>query len=365
MPVSVVTDEQQRRYGHYVGDLTADQLAHDFHLDDADCELIMRRRGDHNRLGFALQLGTVRYLGTFLENPIETPPGVVASVARQLGIADLAGFAQYCAGEQRWEHAAEIHHRYGYRDFASGAVRWRLNRWLYALCWSGTDRPSLLFDQATTWLLMHKVILPGVSVLERSVARVRTRVHERLWRVLIRGLTPERRAQLDTLLHVPEGQRRSTLDRLRTGPTLRSAPELVRALRLLEEVRTLGLGVSVPARAPRGRVLELARFAATAKVSAIERLAPERRMATLVAFVHTLEATAQDDALDLLEVLLTEIFSKAEALGRKARLRTLKDLDAAALQTSAGTARDTCQHRTQATACCVFPLQRQRQFALC
>ena len=137
---------------------------------------------------------------------------------------------------------------------------------------------------------------------------------------------------------MPEGQRRSTLDRLRTGPTLRSAPKLVRALRRLEEVRTLGLGVSVPARAPPGRVLELARFAATAKVSALERLAPERRMATLVAFVHTLEATAQDDALDLLEVLLTEIFSKAEELGRKARLRTLKDLDAAALQTSAACA---------------------------
>jgi len=185
---------------------------------------------------------------------------------------------------------------------------------------------------------MHKVLLPGVSVLERSVARVRTRVQERLWRVLIRSLTPECQAQLDTLLHVPAGQRRSTLDRLRTGPTLRSAPELVRALRRLEEVRTLGLGVSVPARAPRGRVLELARFAATAKVSALERLAPERRMATLVAFVHTLEATAQDDALDLLEVLLTEIFSKAEELGRKARLRTLKDLDAAALQTSAACA---------------------------
>ena len=79
-------------------------------------------------------------------------------------------------------------------------------------------------------------------------------------------------------------------------------------------------------------MLELARFAATAKVSALERLAPERRIATLVAFVHTVEATAQDDALDLLEVLLTE------ELGRKARLRTLKDLDAAALQTSAACA---------------------------
>ena len=182
MPVSFLTDQQQRRYGHYVGELTADQLAHDFHRDDADRELTSCA-GASSPSWLALQLGTGRYLGTFLENPAETPPGVVAYVARQVGIADPACFAQYCAGEQRWEHAAELRRRYGYRDFASGTVQWRLNRWLYALCWSGTDRPSLLFDRATTWLLMHQVLLPGVSVLERSVARIRTRVQERLARV--------------------------------------------------------------------------------------------------------------------------------------------------------------------------------------
>ena len=47
-----------------------------------------------------------------------------------------------------------------------------LLRWFYALCWTGTDRPTALFDQATAWLVTHKVLLPGASVLERAVARV-------------------------------------------------------------------------------------------------------------------------------------------------------------------------------------------------
>ena len=332
MPVSFLSEDQRDRYGRYAGEPTAEQLARFFHLDDTDRELIAIRRGDHNRLGFALQLCTARFLGTFLEGPQGIPESAINNVARQLAISDPSCHAQYCAGEQRWEHAVEIRTHYGYQDFSAWPTQFRLNRWLYALCWTGTDRPSILFDRATAWLVSHKVLLPGVSVLERLVSRLRIRVQERLWRLLISGLIPQNYTRLETLLTVLPGERKSQLDRLRTGPTRRSAPELVRALSRVDDVRNLAIDVSVSARLPRSRVLELARFAATAKVTAIERMGKEHRAAALVALVSTLEATGQDDALDVLVIVLTDIFSEASKAGIKARLRTLKDLDAAAVQ---------------------------------
>jgi TnpA family transposase len=192
----------------------------------------------------------------------------------------------------------------------------------------------MLFDRATSWLIAHKVLLPGVTVLERHVARIRTRVQERLWASLIRGVSATSKRKLEALLTVAEGGHQSLLARLRKGPFRRSASELVRALRRVENVRSLGIDVALSHRLPPGRIQALARFATTARASAVQRLPDERRLATLVAFALTLEATALDDVLDLLDILITEIFANATKAGEKARLRTIKDLDAAASQLS-------------------------------
>lgn len=330
MPVEFLTEEQKRRYGRFHGTPTPEDLARYFHLDDQDLSLIALRRGDHNRLGFAVQLCAARYLGTFPENLTETPAAVLMVLGRQLRIESLNCFAEYCTSRQRWDHTVEIRERNTYTEFSDSSSQFRLNRWLYALCWTGTDRPGILFDRATTWLITHKVLLPGATVLERHVARIRARVQERLWSSLILGIPPEAKQKLEMLLAVPNGGHQSLLDRLRKGPFRRSAPELVRALQRLEEVRNLGIDIGVSHRIPPGRIQALSRFAAAAKAGAIQRLPEDRRLATLVAFAVMLEATACDDALDLLDILITEIFSDATKAGEKARLRTIKDLDAAA-----------------------------------
>ena len=94
MPARVLSPAQRDSDGQYLGDPSTHELARDCHLDDSDHTQIVETRGDANRLGFALPLTTVRFVGTFLDDPTAVPPAVLATMSRQRGIdttTDLTG----------------------------------------------------------------------------------------------------------------------------------------------------------------------------------------------------------------------------------------------------------------------------------
>ena len=128
MAVSFLTAAQRARYGRYPEVVTPDDLARCFHLSDDDRAQIESCRGHHNRLGFALQLSTVRYLGTFLDDPIAVPFSVLQFLSRQLAIHTTDGLERYRDGEQREEHVTKIRKHYGYGDIAEPRVGFRMTR---------------------------------------------------------------------------------------------------------------------------------------------------------------------------------------------------------------------------------------------
>ena len=123
----------------------------------------------------------------------------------------------------------------------------------------------------------------------------------------------------------------AALDALRTVPSKRMPTELFRHLDRLDAVRAFNLRPAPPRGVPATTLERLARVARVSKPSAIAALQEPRRTATVAALFHTLEAAAQDDAAELAEVLLADLVKGAEAADKQDRLRSLRDLDGAAM----------------------------------
>lgn len=184
-----------------------------------------------------------------------------------------------------------------------------------------------MFDFATAWLMQHKVLLPGASTLSRLISEIRERAVNRLWQRLSSLPTSEQKANLETLLQVPEGLRSSRFDRYQKGPVTISAPAFNASVERYLELQALGIGKIDFSHIPPVRLKNLARHAGVITLPKIARMPEDKRTAILVAFVKAFETIA----LDVLDLLITGIAGGAKRIGQKNRLRTLKDLDKSAL----------------------------------
>ena len=165
-------------YGRF-GVLSRQELERYCYLDDEDRRLIAARRRDYNRLGFAVQVVTVRHLGMFLVDPLDVPPLLIEYLAEQLDIADPSGVKRYTdRRETRFEHAREIQQVYGLTPFAE--VEAELSAWIVDQAWMTGDGPKAIFGDAVAWLRGRQVLLPGMTTLERLIIDGRAAADVRL-----------------------------------------------------------------------------------------------------------------------------------------------------------------------------------------
>ena len=334
MPTHFLTKEQRESYGRYAKPPSPAELARYFHLDGSELATVQRMRGFTNRVGFATLLCSVRFVGAFPVRGQDVPEAVITYLGSQLNRTSEAPSLEtyFNTNSPTYKrHTKIIRDHFGYRDFhQTPAIGFGLSRRIYDFCWSGEERSGHLIQWAGGWLIEHKVVFPGVSTLERLVGRIRERARTRLWRCLVEGLTVAQRVQIDALFR-KEDERFGDLEVLRSNPLKRRQTDFLRHLDRLDALRAFGLQLTPPKGVPATQLERLARIARVAKPSAIAALKEPRRTATVAALFYTLEATAQDDATELGEALVADLFRDAEQAQARTQATQQRDLDKAAL----------------------------------
>ena len=222
MSVQYLSEEQTARYRRFLTDPSPEDLERFFYLDAMALAEVARKRGPHNRLGWAVQWGTVRMLGTFLADPGDVPHVAVEYVAEQLGVADPSCIKNYPERlPTQHEHAREIRGLLGYREFADAEAEVRT--FVASRAAQTRDSRRELFDRAVLWLIGGRVLLPGITTLAQLVTSVRAEQLAAINDHLVEQTPLEMRRELLDTLVVPEGRKVSPLEWMRTAGSSGSA----------------------------------------------------------------------------------------------------------------------------------------------
>jgi TnpA family transposase len=306
----ILTEEQRKQYTHISSTLDEWELGAHYTLSEPDKEIVLRRRRDSNRLGFAIQLCVIRHTGFSLTEIEQVPYRVLEYVANQIDAAPDS-FEQYASREAtRREHMQEIRTEYGYQSFST-EIYSQLAEELFPQAME-SDNPTKLLQQAIDWLRNHKIILPAVTTIEKLVWEILHDAEEKLYDLLNTKLTPEQKQQLDELIgtHLENGK---TLFGWLKEDTVGSSPKAcLKALEQRERILQLGIDIDVRDFPPQ-RLRQLARLGKNYDPYAFRRFDEPKRYAILVASLMDL---CQDITDQIIEISRRQI-ANLHANGRK------------------------------------------------
>lgn len=309
MPVNFLEEADRERLNHFPPEILPDDVLTYFGLTELDLTKVREHRGDENKLGWALQLGALRYMGFFPTDFSHTPPNVVAYLATQLGVETSVLTKYATRGQTRSDHTKEICQYLGYRDATKTDLK-ELEDWLLHRALEH-DKPLLLLGLAAEKLKKAKIVRPGVTILARLVASVRDKAQAETYRLLADLFTPERTAFLDSLLKHEEELRGCRLEWLRQEATTNSTKAILANLKKLDYLRQNQIDKLKLVNLNPNRRKHLARVAAKSTPYLLNRMSAERRWPLLLNFVVQAYEDIIDETLDLFIANIGEANSRA------------------------------------------------------
>jgi Domain of unknown function (DUF4158) len=301
--------------------IDTDTLRKYFTLTQPDLNQTHQCRGVVNKLGFAVQLCTLRWHGYFLPDTRDLPSAVIETIAVQLGVLPLPIDAYPHNEKTRWEHLERIRLHLGFVPCDAGQ-RDRLLHHLTILA-QALPRSTALRQAAYRWLKQEKIVRPGRTTLRDLITAAREAALQTVYAMLTSDLSSGQAEKIASLLgavaplsDVPEAENepgfRSRFEQFKTAARKESPEALLTLLDQLSEIRLLGL-TALPTLVevhPATRRL-LAGWGYRYNVWHLRRFAAPKRNAIVICFLHAARAEMTDSIIEMQDKLITSIHNKA------------------------------------------------------
>lgn len=301
-----------------------EELFRFFTLTPADAAFVDpgRGRGPADRLGLAVALCTLPWLGFVPDDVTSAPRSAVLRLAEQLRV-DPDAIGSYGRRAKTRTDRLLLAARYlGWRTPTTLELK-ELDEFLLARAMEH-DSPTLLFRLACEYLTSAKVIRPGPLTVVKRIAHAREVAQGETFTRLAHEFTAERRTGLDGLLVTDPMIGMTRLRWLGTGP-VEASPAAVKAeIAKLEFLRSLGADTLDLSALPAERRRFLATMGRRLTAQALTRREPQRRYPILLTLVAQSATEVLDEVIQLFDQAISARESKAghkmrEALAERAK----------------------------------------------
>lgn len=301
-------------------EIDAETLRKYFTLTGPDLEEVEQCRGAVNKVGFAIQLCTLRWQGYFLPDARHLPSAVIETIASQTGVLPLPieGYPQN--EKTRFEHLERIRRHLGFVR-CDAAQRDRLLNHLIGIA-QAMPRSEGLRQTAYRWLKQEKIVRPGRTTVRDLITSAREAALQSAYSALTGGLASGQVEQIESFLVAPapspdsqpadEPAARSRLEQFKMVARKESPEALLVLTDQLSQIRSVGL-TAWPALAdvhPATRRL-LAGWGYRYNVWHLRRFPAAKQNAIVICFLQAARAETTDAIIDMQDKLITSIHNKA------------------------------------------------------
>jgi TnpA family transposase len=309
MPRSLVLSALERQSLLAMPD-NKDEMIRQYTFNETDLSIIRQRRGQANRLGFAIHLCYMRYPGIVLgieDKPFEP---LLQMVATQIKVPIDAWMEYGRRLETRREHLIELQTIFGFRSFTMGIYRSCILS-LDDLAWR-TDKGIVLALAVVEWLRRQSVLLPSVNVIEQICTEAITKTKRRIYATLNDPLSIDHKRRLDKLLQRKNDDKSTWLNWLCQSAAKPNSRYMIEHIERLKVLQALDLPLEIGRKIHQNRLLKMAREGRQMTPADLSKFEPQRRYATLVALVLEITATVIDEIIDLHDRILGKLFNAAK-----------------------------------------------------
>lgn len=280
-------------------------------LSDEDIIRIKQKRDDHNRLGFALQLCALRYPGRYLNADDILSKELINFVGAQLGLSEVKLLNFTYKSVTRYEHLRALQQQYGYLSFHRFEDEFII--WLTQAAIETRNNAELaaLFVQECR---SRKIILPGITVIERLCADARVAAEREVVGCIASRLDERTKNNLYAMLEETVDGRLTIYGWLKRFEVGHNSADVNRLLEKLKYLQELDIPGSLLNGIPSHRVIWLQQQGEAYYADGVRGIKEERQMAILAVCAIQWKAMIIDAVLETHGRIVGKVYSDCKRM---------------------------------------------------